>query len=128
LIFSFDYSCSVVEMIGVCVPMSVPRLSGDSIVFPCTTLARSDVAADVQAGVATEEVPAVVHPVVLGDLDVAAAATGRGQRERAALVGAALVVLDAVDHARILLGLHDLPAALAHAGDLGVVVDAGADA
>src|SRR5690606_30959065 len=88
----------------------------------------ADVAADVQAGVAAQQVPAVVDLEVLGDLDVAAAATGRLQGEGRALVGAALVVLDLVDHAPVLFGLGDLPAALAHARHLGVVVDAGADA
>src|SRR5690606_3925750 len=88
----------------------------------------ADVAADVQARVATEQVPAVVDAVGLGDLDVAAAATGRLQGEAGLLVGTALVVLDPVGHARVLLGLDDLPAALANAGHFRVVVDAGADA
>src|SRR3546814_5343094 len=56
----------------------------------------ADVAADVEAGIATDQVPAVLDVVGLGDLDVALdrATAGRGQGELGDLVMAAAPVLD----------------------------------
>src|SRR3546814_3961014 len=56
----------------------------------------ADVAADVEAGVATDQVPAVLDVVGLGDLHVALdrATAGRGQGELGDLVMAAALVLD----------------------------------
>src|SRR5690606_10959472 len=88
----------------------------------------ADVAAHVHAGVATQQVPAVVDAVGLGDLDVAAAAAGRPERERHALVVAAVGGLEVVDHPRIGLALDDFPAALAQGLLLGLVLQARAHA
>src|SRR3546814_10655040 len=56
----------------------------------------ADVAADVEAGIATDQVPAVLDVVGLGDLDVALdrATAGRGPGELGDLVMGAALVLD----------------------------------
>ena len=77
-------------------------------------------AADVQAGVAADQVPAVVDVVGLGDLDVAPAPAGRLEDELGALVGALAVVLDGDGDAAARLGLGDRPAAAAHRARVGI--------
>src|SRR3546814_519568 len=74
----------------------------------------ADVAADVEAGIATDQVPAVLDVVGLGDLDVALdrATAGRGQGELGDLVMAAALVLDRELDALVRDRLDQLPAAL----------------
>src|SRR5690606_24566360 len=88
----------------------------------------ADVAADVQAGVAADEVPAVLHVIGLGDLDVALdrAAAGRGQGELGDLVVAPAIVLDGVLDALAGYRLDDLPAAVADLPDIRIPAQLGA--
>src|SRR5690606_14394115 len=88
----------------------------------------ADVAADVQASVAAEQVPAIGNVIALGDLDVAAGAAGRLQAEGGGLVVAALRIDDRVGNAGARLVGRDLPAAVAEVGLVGAVIHAGADA
>ena len=88
----------------------------------------ADVAADVQAGVAADQVPAVVDVVGLRDLDVAATAAGRLEGELGALVAARLDVGQRIGHALARVAGGDLPAALPQTLFLGVVVKARAHA
>src|SRR5690606_36918501 len=90
----------------------------------------ADVAADVQARITADEVPAVLDVIGLGDLDVALdrATAGRGELELSELVVATLVVLDGVLDALARHGLDDLPAAIAHLIDVGVPGQLRADA
>src|SRR5690606_37849503 len=88
----------------------------------------ADVAADVQAGVAADQVPAVFDVVGLGDLDVAVVLAGRLQQELHGLVVAARLVID-LDHDLLVRdALDDLPAAATDAVVLRGVVEAGAHA
>ncbi|RYZ21582.1 MAG: MarR family transcriptional regulator [Chitinophagaceae bacterium] len=79
----------------------------------------TDVARHVQAGVTTQQVPAVVDVVGLGDLDVAVVATGRLEGEAGALVGAALDVVDLVADLLARDALGDFPRTLAKALFIG---------
>src|SRR3546814_9957825 len=115
-----------------------PRSTRTDTLFPYTTLFRSkaqlhvvaDVAADVEAGIATDQVPAVLDVVGLGDLDVALdrATAGRGQGELGDLVMAAALVLDRELDALVRDRLDQLPAALDHLLDVRRPGPLGADA
>src|SRR5690606_12448636 len=82
----------------------------------------ADMTADVQAGVAADQVPAVLDVIGLGDLDVALdrASPGGGEPEFGELVVAALVVLDGELDALAGHRFDDLPAAVAHLADVGI--------
>src|SRR5690606_17113457 len=88
----------------------------------------ADAAAHVQARIAAEQVPAVVDFVALGDLDVAATAAAGLQPELHALVVAARLVLQRVEHAVAGVALDDFPTAVADRLHAGGVVQARTDA
>ncbi|MNN25277.1 hypothetical protein D3C81_1387460 [compost metagenome] len=83
-------------------------------------------AAHIQAGIATEQVEAVLDAVFLRDLDVAVVLAGRLKREGGDLVVTTGLVIDGDHDALVLLAFGDLPAALAQRAVLGAVIHAGA--
>ena len=77
----------------------------------------------VQARIATQQVPTVVHVIRLGDFDVTVVAAGRLEEKRRALV---LATLDVIDIDRNLLlrhALHDFVGAATQARFLRGVVE-----